>query len=93
MTLSNRSTVVQLNDLPKQALITKNDTIVTDTYSAVFPEGIPVGIISKIYPSRQAAFYIADIRLFEDFSNLNQVYVVLNKKKKEFQTLANKPKL
>ena len=80
---------VQLNDLPKQAMINKNDTIVTDTYSAIFPEGIPIGIISKIYPSRQAAFYIADIKLFEDFSNLNRVYVVFNKKRKEFQTIVN----
>ena len=80
---------VQLNDLPKQAIIAKNDTIVTDTYSAIFPEGIPMGTISRIYPSRQASFYIADIRLIENFSNLNQVYVVLNKKKKEFQTISN----
>lgn len=78
---------VQLIELPRLATITKGDTIVTGGYSEIYPENIPIGTIDKVYIDRVTNYYTVDVRLFNDMSNLGNVYIIDNKSKTEIQTL------
>lgn len=80
--------IVQLMDIPRQAVLKIGDTIETGGKSTIFPGGVPVGTIFKIYEGNSADNKI-DIKLFNDMSNLGYVYVVKNLHKKEIQTLEN----
>lgn len=74
---------VQLIDIPRLASVKKGDTVVTGGRSTIFPENIPVGIIDKIYIDTQTNYYTLNIRLFNDMTNLNHVYVIENKESEE----------
>ena len=79
---------VQLYDIPRQAPLQLGDTIETDGKSSIFPEGILVGVISKINKGNTADNKV-DVTLFNDMSNLGYVYVVKNFDKLEIKTLEN----
>ena len=71
-------------DLPRHNEIFENgDTVVTNGYSSIFPSGIPVGTIDKLEDSADGQSYRARVKLFVDFSNIDNVYVVGNNKKEE----------
>jgi hypothetical protein len=67
-----------LVDLPKISNIQIGDTIVTGGMSSVFPAGIPIGQVSAYSIPNNSSFYKAEVRLFNDMSNLDQVYVIKN---------------
>jgi len=68
---------VQLSDIPRQAPLEIGDTIETGGKSTIFPEGILVGIISKIDKGNTADNKV-DVTLFNDMSNLGFVHVIKN---------------
>ncbi|WP_026775703.1 rod shape-determining protein MreC [Polaribacter sp. Hel_I_88] len=68
---------VQLSDIPRQAPLKIGDTIETGGKSTIFPEGILVGVISKINKGSTADNKV-DVTLFNDMSNLGFVQVVKN---------------
>ncbi len=77
---------VQLHDIPRQAPLKIGDTIETGGKSTIFPEGIPIGTISKIN-QRNTVDNKVDITLFNDMSNLGYVYVIKSLDKTEIRTL------
>ena len=79
---------VQLTDVPRQAALQIGDTIETGGKSTIFPEGILIGTVSKIYQGSTVNNKL-DITLFNDMSNLGYVYVVKNLHKLEIKTLEN----
>jgi len=79
---------VQLHDIPRQAPLKIGDTIETGGKSTIFPEGIPIGTVSKIN-KRNTANSKINVTLFNDMSNLENVYVVKNLHKQEIQLLEN----
>ena len=76
-----------LVDIPSHVKIQKGIRIVTSGYSAIFPEGLPVGTAEeyKIFPGD--AFYKLEIKLYQDMSNVQQVYIVQNLLKEETKEL------
>lgn len=79
--------VVQLIDIPRLAQLAVGDTIVTGAMSSIFPENIPIGTIKKLDLTVSKSFYSIDVRLFNDMTNIKNVYVINNLKKKEIDTL------
>ena len=79
---------VQLIDIPRQAVLKIGDTIETDGKSTIFPEGILIGTISKMYEGNTVDNKL-DVKLFNDMSNLKFVYAVKNLHKLEIRTLEN----
>lgn len=75
---------VQLEDIPRQAILKVGDTIITGGKSTIFPEGILIGTIKNIDNKN-----ILDIRLFNDMSSLGYVYVVTHLDKEEINKLNN----
>ena len=78
---------VQLIEIPRLASVKKGDTIVTGGNSRIFPENIPVGIIDKIYTDTETNYFTLNIRLFNDMTNLNHVYIITNKESAEIKKL------
>lgn len=68
-----------LEELPKQVRFHKGDTIITSGYSAVFPEGIPVGTIIGSTRGEDDNFNTLRIKLLTDFSTLSTVKVISNR--------------
>jgi rod shape-determining protein MreC len=83
---------VQLIDVPRLASVKKGDTIVTGGRSTIFPENIPVGIIDRIYTDTKTNYFTLNVRLFNDMTNLNNVYVISNKEAFEINKLEKETK-
>lgn len=65
-------------DMAKHAQIAIGDTIVTRGSSAIFPPGIPIGVISEINDIPGSNFHEIEIDLVTSYNNLNHVYAVQN---------------
>lgn len=79
---------VQLLDIERQAPIKIGDTIVTGGKSAIFPEGILIGKVIKTNQERTTTSSL-EIELFNDMSNLDNIYIIINKHQKEIKDLDN----
>jgi rod shape-determining protein MreC len=77
-----------LHDIPQHITINVGDTIETTGYSAIFPEGVIIGVISE-FEKPGSDFYMIKVRLKTDFRKLHYVDVVANKRKEEFIELEN----
>ena len=82
-----RYDVVQLVDIPRLVPLTVGDTIVTGGMSSIFPEGIPVGTIRKFDLNTSQSFYSIDVALFNDMTNIRNVYIVNNEFREEAEAL------
>jgi rod shape-determining protein MreC len=72
----------------------KGDTIVTSSYSYIFPENLMAGTVMELIPSPSGTLNKAKIRFATDFSSLKNVYVIHHTSKAEIDSLIqNQPKL
>ena len=74
---------VQLVDIPRLVQLTIGDTIVTGAMSSIFPENIPIGVIKKFDLDKSKSFYQIDVSLFNDMTNISNVYIVKNLNREE----------
>lgn len=65
-----------LEELPRHTVYNTGDTVITSGYSAMFPEGIPVGIVVGNEKTIDDNFYTLRVKLFTDFSRLSTVRVI-----------------
>lgn len=65
-----------LEDLPRHTVYNIGDTVVTNGYSAMFPEGIPVGKVIGTERTIDDNFFTLRVKLFTDFSRLSTVRVI-----------------
>ncbi len=75
---TERYNVVQLEDIPRLVPLLVGDTIVTGAMSSIFPENIPIGTIKKFDLTQSKSFYSIDVELFNDMTNVKNVYVIQN---------------
>jgi len=68
----------QLVDIPKIAPVEVGDTIVTSGRSSIFPKGIPVGTIHDFKLDVAENYYEINIKLFNDMTNIEYVYIIEN---------------
>lgn len=68
-----------LEELPKHTRFHKGDTIITSGYSAMFPEGIPVGTVIGSARGEDDNFFTLRVRLLTDFTALSTVKVISNR--------------
>ena len=88
--MGNFSIAHRLKDIARHVKIAKGDTIVTSTFSSIFPEGILIGTVLDFEAKEGDNFYTISVRLSTDFSNLSSVYIVENIMKGEQQLLEAK---
>ena len=63
------------------------DTIITSGYSAVFPEGIPVGIVKGNEHNADDNFFTLRVELLTDFSKLSTVRLVVSNDRDEIKKI------
>jgi rod shape-determining protein MreC len=79
-----------LKDIALHVKLAKGDTIVTSSFSSIFPEGIMIGTVEDFEAKEGDNFYSINVRLSTDFSNLSSVYIVENVLKEEQHKLEEK---
>lgn len=76
-----------LNEIDKTVPVKVGDTIVTTSFSSIFPAGIMVGIVSSKELKKGSNFNDIRVKLSTRFENLTYVYVVDNLMKEEQRKL------
>ncbi len=77
----------RMERIPSHLELAKGDTIVTSSYSSIFPEGIMVGTIEDFEKIAGNTFYNVTVKLSTDFNRLSYVTIVNNLTKDEQTTL------
>lgn len=77
-----------LADIPLHARLSRGDTVITSGYSAIFPEGISIGLVDS-YEEKGGRFYEVDVELSTNFKRLSNVYIVKNMLSEEQKQLEN----
>ena len=72
-------TIAFVEDIPRHAHFKKGEWVVTSGYSSIFPSGVLVGQIEKVFNSNDGLSYKLQVRLSTDFSCLRDVVVVSDK--------------
>ena len=72
-------TIAYVEDIPRHAHFKKGEWVVTSGYSSIFPSGVLVGQIEKVFNSSDGLSYKLQVRLSTDFSCLRDVVVVSDK--------------
>lgn len=83
--------IVQLETIPRQALLKVGDTIITNGRSTIFPKGIGVGVITHYELDQSQSYYLIDVSLFNDMTDIGFVYAIQNNEKAEILTLEKQP--
>ena len=78
-----------LEELPRHVEINPGDTVVTSGNSAIFPEGIPVGVVENTLKEKNDNFTSAKVKLFVNLGNINHVLIVKNNYRGEQLNLEN----
>jgi len=66
----------RLTEIPSHVEINIGDTIITSSYSSIFPEGLLLGTASEVLPSSGGNFREIVILLSNDFNQLSYVDVI-----------------
>ena len=77
----------QLQSIEKYVQISVGDSLVTNSYSSIFPEGIPIGTINRFERESTENFYSIEVDLSVDYRNIDFVYVIKDMLKEERKTL------
>ncbi len=81
--------LLQLADIPKIAKVLVGDTIVTSGQSSIFPKDIPIGVVENYKLDAAENYYEINVKLFNDMTNLEHVYIIENINKPEITNLLN----
>lgn len=65
-----------VEDIPRHAQFHRGDWVVTSGYSSIFPAGVMVGQIEKVFNSPDGLSYRLQVKLATDFGNLRDVCVI-----------------
>ncbi|AWU42943.1 rod shape-determining protein MreC [Blattabacterium punctulatus] len=76
-----------LYDIPRHSIFYKGEIVETDGKSSTFPEGIPIGRVTCYKFDEKYANYVIKVKLFENFSTIENAYVVKNLFKKEWNNI------
>ena len=77
----------KLNDIAKHVIVSKGDTIITSSFSSIFPEGVIIGTVDDVTSSGGNNFQDISVKLTTPFGRLSYVYVISNIYKDEQKVL------
>ncbi|MDY8136804.1 rod shape-determining protein MreC [Aquimarina sp. 2201CG5-10] len=79
--------IVQLETIPRQALLKIGDTIITNGRSSIFPKGIGIGTILNYELDQSQSYYLIDVKLFNDMTDIGFVYAIKSNDTQEIKSL------
>lgn len=77
----------KLEEIPSHVTAEAGDSVVTSGFSAIFPEGVLIGVIDKVKHLEHTMFCDVDIALAVDFQSLSYVSVAVYRNKEELYKL------
>ena len=80
----------QLHSVEKYVDVSVGDSLITNSYSSIFPEGLIIGTVNRFEREETENFYSIEVDLSVDFSNIDYVYVIKDLLKKERIELESK---
>ncbi|MFN6336735.1 MAG: rod shape-determining protein MreC [Sphingobacteriales bacterium] len=83
---------VQLSNIPRTITIVKGDTVVTSSYSDIFPAGYTIGFVEQVKDDKSSSTYTVEVRTATNFFQVQHAYVVQNLQKAELDSLQKKIK-
>lgn len=78
---------VLMNNIPKNVQVAIGDSVVTSSYSDLFPPGILVGTVAEILHNKSSNFYTLRLKTATNFYSVEHVMVVENVLRNEQKTL------
>jgi rod shape-determining protein MreC len=84
------SRYASLTGIPFHVELAVGDTVVTSSYSSVFPEGIMIGTVHSLEKPQGENYYQITVKLAVNFRALSYVDVIDNLKKAEIKALESK---
>ncbi|AXT51512.1 rod shape-determining protein MreC [Aquimarina sp. BL5] len=84
--------IVQLETVPRQAILQKGDTIITNGRSTIFPRGIGIGTILNYKLDQNQSYFLIDVQLFNDMTDIGFLYAIKSNDVLEIKSLEN-PKI
>ena len=78
---------MQLKDIQDLVKLELGDSVITSGFSSTFPANIPVGTVLSFRLNDTKDLYIIDVKLFNDMTSLNHVYIIKNTDINELETL------
>ena len=79
-------TLMNLEAIPKHAVVNNGDTIKTSGYS-LFPAGVVIGIIEENELIKGSNYYDIKVRLINDLAKIKHAYIVKDLMREEFSEL------
>ena len=77
----------KLEEIPSHVNVAAGDTVVTSGFSAIFPEGVMIGVVDKARRIENTMYCDIDIALAVDFQSLTYVTVAAFDNKNELLNL------
>jgi rod shape-determining protein MreC len=77
----------KLEEIPNHTNVVAGDSVVTSGFSAIFPEGIMIGVVDKASHIENTLYCDVDVRLSVDFQSLSYVTVAAFANKNELLNL------
>jgi rod shape-determining protein MreC len=81
---------VTLNNIPRTVKVLKGDTVVTSSYSDIFPPGKVVGYVAQVVEDKSTSTYSLKLKTATDFYSVQHAYIVKNLQKAEMDSLMKK---
>lgn len=75
--MGRESGFLRLMYLPKDALVLRNQEVITSGLGGVFPKGLPIGRIEKVEVDMNGLNQYALVRPYADFERLEEIFVVV----------------
>lgn len=88
----NDPAILTMTDIPKNVKVAVGDTVVTSTYSEIFPAGIQIGTVLHIGSDPASNFYILKVKSATNFGRLQHVFLVGNSLRQEQLDLESETK-
>lgn len=79
-----------VDGIPTHLRPQKGDTVVTSSYSFIFPENLMAGTVEELLPSPSGTLNRAKIKYATDFASLKTVYVIQHTNKAELDSLCQR---
>jgi len=73
--------------IPRHVEVSVGDSVVCSGYNAVYPPGVPIGIVTNVDIKEESTFYDIDLTFSTAFDRLSIVFVVANTLKAEKDSL------
>lgn len=76
-----------LEEVPKHIALMRGDTVVTSGFSAIFPRGVPIGVISAHRVPPGSSTLRAEVRIFANLATVQRAYIIRNRFMDELESL------